>query len=114
MHATKEHTAGRPGQCPIPELAEENMLHEYWQRKEEVEEKYRRLLADLNSEEAIEIKHHILKVGPSASPGCLAARDVVKRVSDEYDRTRALLLKQQLIELEELLTSYRAQIEDNI
>ena len=90
------------------------MLHEYWQRKEEVEEKYRHLLADLNSEEAIEIKHHILKVAPSAPPDCLMALDVVKRVSDEYERTRTLLLKQQIVELEELLTSYRAQIEGPI
>ncbi len=90
----------------IREFADESMLHEYWMRKEEVEEKYRRLITELESEEKAETEYYTRK---SAGRGKNSAERIIS-VRQEYERTRVLLLQQKLVEIEEVLSEYKSQI----
>lgn len=90
----------------IRESADESMLHEYWARKDEVEEKYGRLLAELDSEEKTEITHYALREPQNGQSVC----DRVLEVRHDYERTRELLLKQKIVELEEILAEYKSKI----
>jgi hypothetical protein len=45
----------------IKESAEETMLHDYWTRKDELEEKYRKMGRDVDVEELAEISLKLTK-----------------------------------------------------
>ena len=89
----------------IEESAEESTLHEYWLKKEDIEEKYAKLLANLDAEEKAEITHYAIKARFNAKAG-----EGILHIKDEYDRTRDLILKLKLMELEEILDGYKTRL----
>ena len=90
-------------QFVIKESEEETMLHDYWQKKDEIEEKYKRLQKDLEVEEAAEIS---LAVGRVKKEGQIV-KDV-GLIKEYYANVKSLLSQQKIIELEELLSEYQS------
>jgi hypothetical protein len=92
----------------------DNMLTEYWQLKDQLEEKYNSLFAALQLEEASEINHRTSKL--LRCPADLQTHtvlDTIATIKEEYENTRSLLLQQQLVELEEILTDFQHRLGKN-
>ncbi len=95
----------------ILELVEESTITDYWQKKEEVEDKYRKMLGALELEEATEIKHRtskLLKQLHQATPQIVV--ETIAGVKEEYEITRSLLLKQKVVEEEEAVSQYEKMV----
>ncbi len=95
----------------IQESIEESMLTDYWQQKDELEEKYKRLLDSLEVEEAIEIKYRTgrLMAGKSTT-GAESVMELISAIKDEYYVTRSLLLKQKILEVEEAIGQFQKKL----
>ena len=95
----------KPAVSIIEESIEETMLTEYWQHKDGVEEKYKKLIDGLQVEEATEIKLAMKKMSES-SRGTQSedVMEVINRIKDDYDVTRSLIIKQKIAEVEELIS----------
>ena len=95
----------------IKESAEESMLTDYWQRKDELEEKYSKLLMNLELEEAAEIKCRTARLlnGKGKSEDMI---EVISSVKEEYEITRSLILKQKISEIEEIISKCQKKIMD--
>lgn len=101
---------GNKQESIIEETSEETMLTEYWQVKEDVEEKYKKLLNNLEIEEAFEIKLLTKKLmkGNIIKPEELASK--INEIKEEYDFTRDLILKQKITEVEELINKFQRKL----
>ena len=101
----------------IQESVEESMLTDYWQHKDELEEKYRKLLASFESEEVAEIKLRTAKLLVKKGDSETKAKpedvlEVISSVKEEYEITRSLILKQKISEIEEMLSKFQKKILD--
>ena len=95
----------------IQESAEEGMLTEYWQIKDELEEKYRKLMASLEVEEAAEIKMRTAKlVMREKMARAEEVMEVISEIREEYDITRSLLLKQKIQEVEDTIGQFQKRL----
>lgn len=91
----------------IKESAEESMLRDYWLKKEEIEEKYQKLFADLKREEEQEISMKIKKLKNTNKNSAGEFLDILINLNDYYTTTTNLLQQQRIIEIEQLLTEYK-------
>ena len=91
----------------VIEELEENMLTDYWQRKEEIEEKYKQVFSALEVEEATEIRMKVAQLlvrGRNATVEFLT--DVIAAVKEEYGVIKSLIIKQRILEEEETISQY--------
>ena len=79
-------------------------IREYWKKKEEIIIKYHRILCELDSEEAQEIVHVVSHLQSSKKDG---TKEKIRKIREEYERTKMLIQKQRLIELEELVSGFQ-------
>ena len=87
------------------------MLTEYWQIKDELEEKYRKLMASLEVEEAAEIKMRTAKlVMREKMARAEEVMEVISEIREEYDITRSLLLKQKIQEVEDTIGQFQKKL----
>ncbi len=92
-------------QSVINESAEETMLHDYWTRKDEIEEKYGRMERGIDKEEMVEIN---LKLTRGTS-----GLDILKEISalrEYYANVKTLITQQKLIELQDVLNDFQKRI----
>ena len=89
------------------EEMESDLLKEYWKRKGEIEEKYRKMLADLDKEASVELKYKINTLKDSNEKDN-AVNDLSK-IKEYYEDSRSLLIEQRIIEQEELLKEFQNQ-----
>ena len=100
-----------PASTAIQELAEEGMLTDYWQHKEELEQKYKTLFSALESEEVSEIKCETARlIKEQAKKNAEQVMETIKSIREEYESTKRLLCKQKVLEEEEMLSRYEKMI----
>lgn len=86
---------------PIEEVEEESTLVDYWEKKEEYCEKYKKMLLELESEERAEIR---CKTSRLTDAGDISA--ITQQINEEYSATRELILRQKILEEEAILSQY--------
>ena len=86
---------------PIEEVEEESMLFDYWEKKEEYNEKYKKIMKELENEERTEIRCKISKLLDNKE-----INDTIQQIHEEYNMTRDLILKQKILEEEAILSQY--------
>ena len=97
----------------MPSAREHNdsTLKEYWETKDGIEQKYQQLLERLELEEAAEIKHYASKFSHPGNPKeAKEVVEVIRKVRENYEVTRRLLLSQKLVEQEEIISQLKCNI----
>ncbi len=92
-------------QSVIKESAEETMIHDYWTKKDEVEDKYRKMGRQVDVEELAEIS---LKL--SKGQGDPELMKSIYAIKEYYANVKTLLAQQKLMEQEDLLKEYQRRI----
>eukprot|EP00826_Nyctotherus_ovalis_P034557 TRINITY_DN2891_c1_g1_i1.p1 TRINITY_DN2891_c1_g1~~TRINITY_DN2891_c1_g1_i1.p1 ORF type:complete len:210 (+),score=65.42 TRINITY_DN2891_c1_g1_i1:73-702(+) len=85
-----------------------NTLKEYWTKKAEIEEKYAKLVQKIDKESLIEMSYRI-----SSAHNPLAAAETIdqlKDIEEYYKDGKELINRQRVIELEELLNSFKMKL----
>ena len=80
-----------------------SLLSSYWKEKERIGTKYTELLRRLKEEELAEIKLCAGKRGNVVSEN-------IKKISEYYENVASLILRQMLVEEEEVLGKYKTHI----
>lgn len=91
----------RVSTLPIEEVEEESTLVDYWEKKEEYNEKYKKLLLELENEEKAEIRCKTSKLIDRKE-----INEAIQKINEEYNMTRDLILKQKILEEEAILSQY--------
>ncbi len=81
-------------------------LFAFWERKQALEEKYRKLLCDLEVEEASELNLRIGKVRPET------VEDEISGLKIYYQSVKALIGEQRILEEEDLVREYQNRLQD--
>ncbi len=95
----------------IEETIEECLLTDYWHQKDKLDAKYKKQLDSLEVEEAEEIKYRTK--GLTMQREAISAErvlEVIAAVHDEYCVTRGLLLKQKILEVEEMIEKFQTKL----
>ena len=102
---TSRHESTRTLKLSMFARTQESVLPDYWKRKKDVVDKYLRLFAELEAEEKAEI---YLFVGKNARANFDPM--AMYSIREEYERIKDLLLRQKVMELEELLAEFEQKL----
>ena len=86
----------------------QDRLRSFWERKQEVDEKYIKLLNDLEVEEAAEINHNVSKASNGAN-----ASEIIQGIKEYYGNIKTLIQQQRISEQDGLLQEYQQKLEQD-
>lgn len=85
-------------------------LFTFWERKKELEDKYRTLLADLALEEASELGFIVDKTVVRAAH---SLEYQIREIKDYYSSVKSLIEQQKIVEEDALINEYRARVSED-
>ena len=91
---------------------ESNLLNEYWQKKAEIQKKYKDLMVKMDKELVIEINMKILKLKEDQDM-LNGDIDELDEIKEYYENSKSLLNGQRIVEQEELLNQFKERIKRN-
>lgn len=98
----------RDRETPVSDAVDCSALQAYWMKKRAIEEKYQLLINSLKEEELCEMSHRTRKLLDRRSENVAQELDeTLKDLREYYESTRDLIMRQELVEQEELVAKFR-------